>query len=608
LFKRSILVLLAAGSAGGVAYAADPQPYTVTIQDPGIGEVSTLLRSSSQLVGLQDKVPVPPFALVQRAQADIARLQTVLDSFGYYLNGVTIKIAGHDLADPELPEILDAAPANPPVTVDVAIDKGPLFHIGALEFDGTVPEADRTVVRIKTGDPAAANAVLDAQAQLLAALQEDGYALATVEAPIAFADNEKHTVNLTYRVITGPRVAIGRIVFTGLQDVHEDFVRKVLTVKPGDRYRPSRIEQARQAVAALGVFSGVSVHAATKLDADGTIALTFDVQERPQHAVTLSGTYSTDLGITLGATWSHRNVFGNAEQLNLTAAGTGLGTSTSGLGYNLGAQFIKPQFLRADQALEFDILGVRQQLDAYDQTAESAAVYLRRKFSRLWSGSVGAMLEYDQIAQENTDRLYQLIALPLTVNYDSTGLTDLLSDPVSGARVSLAATPTQSFGTHSLSFLVLQGSGSTYFDLGEPGRSVLALRALAGSILGGSNLELPPDQRLYAGGSATVRGFAYQSIGPQFPDQKPVGAKSVDAATIEFRQRILEDYGAAVFLDAGQASAGGAPFSGALRVGAGIGARYYTPLGAVRADIAVPLNRVPGGDAFELYIGLGQAF
>jgi translocation and assembly module TamA len=136
---------------------------------------------------------------------------------------------------------------------------------------------------------------------------------------------------------------------------------------------------------------------------------------------------------------------------------------------------------------------------------------------------------------------------------------------------------------------------------------VIALRGLLGSIVGGSNLEVPPDQRLYAGGSATVRGYAYQSIGPQFPDGNPVGAKSVDAATIEFRQRIGEDWGAAAFLDAGQASAG-TPFTGSLHTGAGVGARYYTPIGAVRVDVAVPLRREPGGDSFEFYIGLGQAF
>jgi translocation and assembly module TamA len=62
------------------------------------------------------------------------------------------------------------------------------------------------------------------------------------------------------------------------------------------------------------------------------------------------------------------------------------------------------------------------------------------------------------------------------------------------------------------------------------------------------------------------------------------------------------------FVDAGQVSANGAPFTGNWRVGAGVGFRYYTSIGPIRADIAVPLNKQPGGDAFELYLGLGQAF
>jgi translocation and assembly module TamA len=608
LLCRLILAWLVGTFFSEPATAADPQPYKVNIQGSGVAEIDAALRSSSQLVSLQDKAPVPPFALVQRARADIARLQTALDSFGYYLNKVTIQIAGRASDDPELAGVLDNLPAASPAPVEVAIDKGPLFHIGSVAFDGAVPEADRAAVKVKSGDPAQANAVLDAQAALLAALQEDGYPLATVEAPAAIADNDRQLVNLTYHVVTGPRAAIGGIRFTGLKDVHESLVREALTIKPGDRYQPSRIEETRRALVALGVFSGVSVQPGTALDADGRVPLTFDVEERPQHAVALTGSYSTDLGISLGGSWSHRNLFGNAEQLNLSATGTGLGTSTAGLGYNLSAQFLKPEFLRRDQVLELDLLGVRQQLDAYDQTAETGSAYLRRKFSSLWSASIGVTLTYDQVAQENSHRLYQLVGLPLAMTYDSTKLTDPLHDPVSGARASVAVTPTQSFGANYLTFLVLQASGSAYFDLGKPGSSVVALRALAGSILGGSNLELPPDQRLYAGGSATVRGFAYQSIGPQFADRKPMGAKSVDAATFEFRQRILSDYGVAAFIDAGQASAGGMPLSGAVRVGAGVGARYYTALGAIRADIAVPLNRVPGGDAFELYIGLGQAF
>jgi translocation and assembly module TamA len=137
---------------------------------------------------------------------------------------------------------------------------------------------------------------------------------------------------------------------------------------------------------------------------------------------------------------------------------------------------------------------------------------------------------------------------------------------------------------------------------------VLALRGLAATILGASANDLPPDQRLYAGGSGTVRGFAYQSIGPQFADGNPEGAKSVDAATLEFRQRIGEDWGGAAFVDAGQASAAGAPFTGTVEVGAGLGARYYTSIGVLRLDLAVPLTHIDGGDTFEIYAGLGQAF
>ena len=154
----------------------------------------------------------------------------------------------------------------------------------------------------------------------------------------------------------------------------------------------------------------------------------------------------------------------------------------------------------------------------------------------------------------------------------------------------------------------MQTAGSTYFDLGAPGRSILALRGTLASVQGASVFQLPPDQRLYAGGSGTVRGYKYQSVGPKFPSLHPTGGTSLAAYTVEFRQRILDSFGAVVFVDAGQVDTNSNPFSGQLRAGAGLGARYYTPIGPIRLDVAVPLNRQRGDDAFELYIGIGQAF
>jgi translocation and assembly module TamA len=164
-------------------------------------------------------------------------------------------------------------------------------------------------------------------------------------------------------------------------------------------------------------------------------------------------------------------------------------------------------------------------------------------------------------------------------------------------------------GDNVSTFALVQASGSTYFDLSEPGRSILALRAILGDAVGAANqFELPPDKRFYAGGSATVRGYKYQSIGPQFPDNKPQGGTTLAAGTVEFRQRILEDYGAVAFADIGQVDTSNNPFSGQWRLGVGAGLRYYTSFGPIRLDLALPVNKMPGSGSFEAYIGLGQAF
>ena len=94
---------------------------------------------------------------------------------------------------------------------------------------------------------------------------------------------------------------------------------------------------------------------------------------------------------------------------------------------------------------------------------------------------------------------------------------------------------------------------------------------------------MPPDQRFYAGGTDTVRGYRFQSVGPAFPTspQTPTGGTAISAGSVEFRQRFLEHWGAAAFIDAGQVSTEGKPFDSNWHVGVGIGARYYSVIGPI---------------------------
>ncbi len=601
-------------AAAVTAHAADPQSYSLSIAASGNADLDAALKASSQLAALRESAPVGPFGLVIRARNDVPRLETVLQSFGYYDSEASIRIDGQELDDPGLPQELAALPKDKSAAVAVAIKLGPQFHLRRVIIEGTVTPAARLQLGLASGQPAIAADVLGAQARLLAALQEEGHAFAKVETPEAVLDPPAQAVDVTFKVAAGPRVDLGTISLLGLHDVDEDFVRRRLLVHSGELYQPSKIEAARQDLAGLLVFSGVAVHAADQVDALGRLPLTFDFQERPKHSIGLTAAYSTDLGAMPKISWSDRNLFGNAEQLNLNASATGLGGNASrGLGYNFGGRLIKPDFFARDQSLQFDFAALKQELQAYNQTAFSAGPSLHRKLSETWSASIGVSGARERILQEQMGRTYTLLGLPLTVNYDSTGLANPLLDPTHGVRAALSATPTQSFGKHDTAFVILQGAASAYKDLAdfgwtETGDSVLALRGLVGSVHGASTLDLPPDQRFYGGGSGTVRGFKYQSIGPLFPDHNPIGGTSIDSGTIEFRQKLFGDFGAAIFVDAGQVNSTSLPFSGKVRFGTGGGLRYYTALGPIRLDLAVPINRQPGGDSFEIYIGIGQAF
>jgi translocation and assembly module TamA len=601
----SILVLLTLFLNGGRALGADPLPYSVTLKPTGQSAIDQALKDASQLLALREKAPVGPFALVTRAQEDLGRFQAALNSFGYYKGKVTLTVAGRPLDDSSLPDLLDKAPADPPVEVVAAFDPGPLFHLGQVDVVGELPPGTREQVGLSPGAPAVAADVLAAQQRLLTAVREAGHPLAKVDLPPVSLRPAENLLDITFNVAAGPYANVGQIQVTGLKSVNEDYLRRRLLLRTGQRFSPTQIEAARQDLAALGVFSVVRIEPGANVAPDGTIPIVIDVTERPLHAVDAGAAYSTDLGINLNAGWHHRNLFGNAEQLNLTAGVQLGGNAVHKPGYNLGIQFIKPDFLARDQSLQIDLDAVKQSLDAYDQRALIEKIEITRKLLPHWTVGAGLSGEQEEIAQEGVRRQYQLIGVPLSVKFDN---TNSLLDPTDGFRAAVLMTPTQSFGHSSATFVIAQLSGSAYFDLGSKGRSVVALRGLVGKAYGADQFSLPPDQRFYAGGSGTVRGFRYQSVGPHFASGRPTGGTAVSAGSVEFRQRILESFGVVAFVDAGQVTATGAPFTSNWRLGAGIGARYYTSIGPLRLDVAIPLNRQPGGDAFELYIGIGQAF
>jgi translocation and assembly module TamA len=628
------LAVLGAAPARG----ADPQSYKVRPEGFVAKNIENTLSASSDLVTLRKSATVSPVGLILRARDDTVRLKVVLDSYGYYESAVTATINGQTLISADLSDKLAALPPKQDASVVVSFVPGPRYRVGKVSLEGDLPDAMRGQLTLHSGQPAISAEILAAGTRLLRALQDQGYAFAKVDGPVAYLLPDSREVEVTFHVQTGAVMRFGAISVTGLQRTRLPAVLGRLGFHSGDRYSAQALDRARNNLLAMGVFGTVNVPPATVANADGTVPVTFRVTERDRHAVELKAAYSSDLGGSGGITWTDRNLFGSAEQLVLSASIINLnGSATNGVGYDTGAKLILPEFMHPAQTLQISLDALKQDLIAYDQTSETAGVTLSRNLSKTWTASVGFSTTEETIVQPQEEVYfpgrdtfyYTLFALPLTLRYDSTGLDSPLPDPTHGIRAALTVTPTLSLGPPNATYLITQIRASTYLDMHDllgtaAGRTVIALRGIYGYAQGASVIDLPPDQRFYAGGSGTIRGFRFESVGAQFcpsptnptettvtatcSDGTPVGGIAVDAGSVELRQRVGTNWGYAVFADGGSVSQTARPFSGRFQFGVGSGARYYTPIGALRLDFALPVRRSPDDDHFEVYIGLGQSF
>jgi translocation and assembly module TamA len=129
------------------------------------------------------------------------------------------------------------------------------------------------------------------------------------------------------------------------------------------------------------------------------------------------------------------------------------------------------------------------------------------------------------------------------------------------------------------------------------------LKADAGWIATEQFRELPPSIRFFAGGDRSIRGYDYQSLGPVNPNGDVTGGNSLLVGSAELEYRFLEKWGAAVFLDVGNAFR---DFSGEIATGTGFGVRWISPVGQVRVDVGFGLQKE--GSKLRLHLSIGPDF
>jgi len=588
--------ILENGANGEQAASLPPGSYTAELRGSLDPALRTLILESLDTFTRKDSPPRTGSLLAHRMQGDVQTVRRILSSWGYFQGRVETEIL-------DGPDRSDGTPGLPLAVFTVV--PGERFRIGRVAITAT-PGSDPAAplpapgeIGVSPGDPYAAKAVVDGQEAIERHLAARGYPFPKVEDLDVRAIGAERIADVTYVVSTGPVADFGETTISGLSHVDEAYVRGRLPWIEGMPYDGSLVEETRSTLVAGGLFS-VALFEKGEVTADGRVPMHLELVERRPRTIRLGLRYRTDSGPGGKAEWEHRTLFGRAERL-LASVEADMITQQAGLAFR------KPNFLVEPMSLLVEQRFVRERDDAFHSLTSVSSAGVEYAFTPRLVAGVGLSYRLSRIDAVEQDETYALFSVPLSLRYD--GSDDLLN-PTKGQRVTLSGARYFVSRGDVSDFVQSQLSATQYLSILGGDRLVLALRAQAGATSGAALSNVPKDLRLYAGGGASVRGYAYRMAGDLDDAGDPVGGRSVFETSAEVRWRFHEEFGLVGFVDAGRAFAREYPdFGRKLFMGAGFGMRYYSFVGPIGVDIAFPLDRRRGrDDRFQVYVSLGQSF
>jgi translocation and assembly module TamA len=531
----------------------------------------------------------------RRARDDVDRLTEALRSEGFYDATVDFEI--------------QPASDEAPVAATLRVETGTVYLLARVEvtYDPPIPPERAGIPRgaqdlgLELGMRARAPEIQRAQGRLLTRLENHGYPDAGIVEREAVIDRQRTTMRVAWTVDPGAFTRFGDLELSGLSSVEAKYVRSFRTWEPGEVFDRRKVAALRDQLLETGLFDGLEVELGEP-GADDRAPVQLALSEREHRTVGFGARYSTSTGPAGTAFWEHRNLLGQDEDLRVE-------TEVGLIEQRLTALARKPRWNRDDQDLLGNLELRHKETEGFEETALETGAALERAFGDIWTGRLGGSVEALQTIDNEGTREFILFGLPGSVTRDS---RDDPLNPTEGSRLSFDVTPYLATLEQTQPFVRGTIGGSTYYAIDKDARFVLAGRARLGTLVGAETEDVPASKRFYAGGGGSIRGFPFEEVGPLDADNDPLGGRSLVELGLELRIRITDTIGVVPFIDAGQVYDTVYPDLGQeepLRYGAGLGLRYYTPIGPLRLDVAVPLNGREGVDNdFELYISLGQAF
>ena len=556
------------------------------------------------------------FGLLERGEldADRARLREKYYEKGY-LDFKVVELIQN--TDPKKPEY---------VNLTFKLSEGKPYTVGNITINGNgvfKKEVLEKHLRVKSGTPYALSAER-ATVQAFTRLYETvGHAEVRCQA-VRLPDPEKQVVDLRFDIVEGRKFMVRDVLISGNTATKDKVIRRELVIQPGDPVDRNRVEISRQRLLGMGYFTKVEADTVNADSADEKV-VRFNVEEKLRRYNFRLAAGVSDINSLFGMVEASIDNFDIANPKGWFYGG-GQRARVQGIlgienaGFNV--DFVEPWFL--DRPVRFETSGYMNTTiyDNWDEKRAGGRFSFQRKifddFTTIAAGYKFEVVEIDDVdsrikpyVKANDLNGTFLVSQPSIMIARDT--RDNLMDPTEGYNINFFGAISPEWIGSSSSYYRLELKGSYYKSFFDKFLvAMVGFRIGTVSGFGGDEDEIPLFERYFLGGSNSLRGFEYRSVGPSF-NKENVGGLSMLTMTAEVSHAIWGPVRGAIFCDAGGAwdRAYEIDFS-KFNIGAGYGFRVKLPYLNVplRLDLAFPLlnNQEGVSSKLRIHFNVGAGF
>ncbi|MES9972198.1 MAG: autotransporter assembly complex family protein [Candidatus Thiodiazotropha sp.] len=504
-------------------------------------------------------------------------IQAALRPFGYFRPTVNSSILRTDQG----------------FSLSYVIEPGPPVKLAEVDFQllGEGAEDPELVKRF----PMTVGEVLDqtryeqAKQQLLAEIIEHGYLDARYTQHQLRVDLQRYNASITLHLDTGMQLRFGEVRMHQ-KVMNPEFLARFIPFNTGDPFSQESLLSLQSDLTDTEYFKQVEV--VTRRDQRDGDRVPIDVNLKPnkRNRYRIGLGYSTDMGPRLTLDWKNRRRGRNGHRMQ------------SKLQISKPLATLSTEYIVPLQRPTVDFVSFGASLERFDtDTNKGSRALLSAGHSvglqRGWRRDLGLEYSYEDFEvgeQEDSSRLLVPSISWLRIKGDGKAYIQRgkrLELRLEGASESLLSTS---------NFFQLYAGAKFIRGLGE-GKWRVLNRMELGATWADELTELPPSKRFFAGGDNTVRGFAYQDLGPRDENDEIIGGRYFAVGSVELERLISGKWSGAIFMDAGNAF--DPDYDSETAYSLGFGARWRSPVGPIRIDIA--RGRVEDERQWRLHIVIG---